>query len=153
MKQVYNTEIKIIIHLKDKSQKEIVTNENIYWKLKYGTLPLPLYKEIPIKEFNQYELKKYYPLIGETGRLYDRTYTMFLYGYGPYKRYYHDEIEKIVIEENYIEKDIEKLSIDRLQKDLGFRGYSELLFDRFEELTEKKEREHLAKLLKIRAGI
>ena len=157
MKQIYKTHVTIEIHLKNGTKDVTYSKQtDVYYKLKYGTLPLTNTKEILIKDFNLYELKKYGYLIGNTGRFTnytdDRMFTEFKFGYR-YHRYYHDEIEKLVITEEYEEVDIDTISIQQLEKDLGFRGYSELLFDRFEELTEKRKNEKFAEMLAIRAGI
>ena len=157
MKQLYRRNITIEIHLK-KGKVDITDSDNtdIYYKLRYGILPSSIVNEMPIKEFNLYELNKYEFLVGNTGRYTsradDRMFTEFKFGY-IYKRYYHDEIEKLVIKEKYEKVDIDTVPIQQLEKDLGFLGYSELLFDRFEELKEKQERENFAELLDIRAGI
>lgn len=156
MKQLYKTNITIEIHLKNGNKDTTSSNKSdAYYKLRYGTLPSSMIKEMPIKDFNLYELNKYGHglLIGNTGRCTncadDRMFTEFKFGFR-YCRYYHNEIEKLVIKEEYSEVNIDEVSIDQLQKDLGFRGYSELLFDRLEELAVKKERERFAELLKIR---
>ena len=151
MKQIYRPKVKITLNLKNGKQS-IVSDDYIYWPYRYGTLPSSQRTDIPMVRFNQYELSRFYPLIKNTGRDKRGDFTYFDYLAGS-KRYYHDEIETIVIEEAFEEKDVDEVPIKTLEKDLGFRGYSELWFDRWEELKEEQEliqlTEKLRRLSKI----
>lgn len=136
MKQIYRPKVKITLNLKNGKQS-IVSDDYLYWPYRYGTLPPSQRTDIPMVRFNQYELSRFYPLIKNTGRDKRGYFTYFDYLAGS-KRYYHDEIETIIIEESFEEKNVDDIPVKTLEKDLGFRGYSELWFDRWEELKGEK---------------
>ena len=155
LKQLYRPGVKIIIHLKnDKVKTSDSDYSYLYWPYRYGQKPCDnRHTIVDLENFDIYKYQKYHPLIGDTKKdKRGRMYTYFFLNTG-HEKIYHDDIQELVIIERFEEKDIDKVPIKTLEKDLGFRGYSELLFDRFEELKEERDRVKLAEELRIRSGM
>ena len=129
MKAVFQRHYKYIFHLKDGS--------TVKSKYQFGR-SMYQYREVPKDEVVIY--KTWEEALEHTLYCYDTT----LFSKRKYinhsnltNKVYEDEFDYLEIQYTY--KIIDNPDIETLQKDLGFKGYSELVFDRECELRKLME--------------
>jgi len=135
LKCVYKTgklEVKLFL-----SNGKTIVNDIGGWRYKYGIMPEDTYEEFTDTAWEKLSKINNY-IDGFEGyktkfknRIYINDYDIAR------KRIYRDELVKLTIEHTY--KKVENPSIKDLQEDLGFNNYSELVFDREQELRKMME--------------
>lgn len=154
MKEIYKPHTRITVNFKTGIS---LTADSDYsyrpYKFRYGHIPKEINETIYSNEIDKkkFELKnKCFSLIKGFGKdRKDRDYLEVLFTTG-LQNVYYDEVQHIYIEETYDIYDVDAISIKTLENDLGFRGYSELWFDRWKELQEKHDSERLAEIFASR---
>lgn len=133
MKAVYTTYIELMILLKD-GNKHHFHSDNMFFGRNYylyGIVPKCEEIELTIDEF----IEEYGIFHVRSGRNFLKRRMYEVFRGRPYdKKIYRDEIDKIIVKKGC--KVIENPKIEWLKQDLGFKGYSELVFDREQELKK-----------------
>ena len=133
MKGVYTKYIELKVLLKNGREYHF-SSDNMFGRSGYLYGEVPECKEIKLtlSEYMNKDNRIFHVKSGRT-LFKRRTYEVF-HSYPNDVRIYSDEIDSIVINNGY--KLIENPRIEWLEKDLGFKGYSELVFDREQELKK-----------------
>ena len=132
MKAVYTKNIELIVLLKDGNEYRF-NSDNTFGRSYYFYGIVPECEEIELTVSEYVEEYQLFHIKSGSTFLKRRMYEVF--AGRPYdKKIYRDEIDRIVIKKKY--RVIENPRIEWLEKDLGFKGYSELVFDREQELKK-----------------
>lgn len=133
MKCVYTTYIELKVLLKNgreyRFHSDNMSGRNCYL---YGEIPESKETKLTLSEYINKDNRMFHIKSGRT-LFKRRTYEVFR-SYPKDIRIYSDEIDSVVIKNGC--KLVENPRIEWLEKDLGFKGYSELVFDREQELKK-----------------
>lgn len=133
MKGVYTTYIELKVLLKN-GREHGFHSDNMFGRNCYLYGEIPECKEIKLtlSEYIDMDNRLFHVKSGRT--FFKRRMYEIFHSYPNNIRIYSDEIDSIVIKKGC--KLVENPRIEWLEKDLGFKGYSELVFDREQELKK-----------------
>ena len=136
MKCVYKPDVKIKLFLKN-GECIIAGNVGGRYLYRYGEKPEDTFEEYTDNSWNRLlKFSKYSNGLEEYATMFKKRIYINDYFIAE-RRIYKDELVKIVVESTY--EEIENPNIRYLQEDLGFKGYSSLVFDRECELRKLME--------------